>query len=92
MSRAIAIMLSGGGLSLLIALAFLARHQTGELGVFAILGASCLSVALAAGAEHAELNMRVFGYDTFMDLSMDIARRISALSEVELQGVPGLHN
>jgi hypothetical protein len=90
MIRAIAIAMSCGGLSLLIAITFFGGLEPRGTSVCAALGINLLSLALAAWVERAKRRVRIAGYGTFMELSAATAHRIALLSGGELWDVPGL--
>ena len=87
----ISIVLSGSCFLFLFAAAFIPDFVLWKIVLGSTLSLGVVSLILAAGVERAEQRLSVVGFDTFMDLSVGIAQRLSTLSEAEQQDAPCCH-
>jgi hypothetical protein len=87
----ISIVLLGSCLLSLFATAFVPDFALWRIALGSALSLGVVSLIIAAGVERTEQRLSVVGFDTFLDLSAEIAQRLSALSEAERQDAPCCH-
>ena len=87
--QSIAIVLSCSSIVLLVGMGVFSHHQPSVSVLTSFVLMNLLALPLGAIVERASGRLSVAGYDTFFDLSTEIARTMSTMSETQLKEVPG---